>query len=90
MGGAEARFEGAVTYRALVRYDAYGEMTGHQSRRSRCSTPTARRRAVLDPAPRPARLDGKRVHDGQGELQLSPEEAEAVRLALAATRRPLQ
>jgi uncharacterized protein DUF4446 len=30
-----------------------------------------------------ARVYGKQVHGGRGELELSPEEAEAVRLALA-------
>ena len=30
-----------------------------------------------------ARVYAKQVHGGQGELELSPEEAEAVRLALA-------
>ncbi len=32
-----------------------------------------------------ARVYGKQVRDGQGELELSPEEAEAVRLALGGT-----
>ena len=31
MGAAEERLDGAIAYRALVRYDAYGEMSGHQS-----------------------------------------------------------
>ena len=31
MGAAEARIDGCVAYRSLVRYDAYGEMSGHQS-----------------------------------------------------------
>src|SRR5687767_9582149 len=28
---AERRLDGAIAYRALVRYDAYGELSGHQS-----------------------------------------------------------
>ena len=31
MGAAEERLDGAIAYRALVRYDAYGELSGHQS-----------------------------------------------------------
>src|SRR5690606_27160845 len=31
MAEAEDRLDGAIAYRALVRYDAYGEMSGHQS-----------------------------------------------------------
>ena len=31
MDVAEQRLDGAISYSALVRYDAYGEMTGHQS-----------------------------------------------------------
>jgi hypothetical protein len=31
MSAAEERLDGAIAYRALVRYDAYGELSGHQS-----------------------------------------------------------
>ena len=31
MAEAEHRLDGAIAYRALVRYDAYGELSGHQS-----------------------------------------------------------
>ena len=31
LGVAEARLDGAIAYRSLVRYDAYGELTGNQS-----------------------------------------------------------
>ena len=31
MAAAEARIDGCVAYRSLVRYDAYGEMSGRQS-----------------------------------------------------------
>jgi hypothetical protein len=37
-----------------------------------------------------ARLYAKQVHDGRSELELSPEEAEAVRLALAGPVQPAQ
>ena len=35
-----------------------------------------------------ARLYAKQVHDGRAELELSPEEAEAVRLAMAGDEPP--
>ncbi|MGI8781163.1 MAG: DUF4446 family protein, partial [Solirubrobacteraceae bacterium] len=31
MRAAEERLDGAISYRSLVRYDAYGELSGHQS-----------------------------------------------------------
>ena len=84
MGAAEGRLDGAISYRALVRYDAYGELSGRQS----CSL------ALLDAAGDgvvlscithrdTARLYTKSVHAGHGEHELSPEEDEAIRLALA-------
>ena len=53
MAEAEERLDGAITYRALVRYDAYGELSGHQSASLALLDAAAqRRRAVLDRAPR--------------------------------------
>ncbi len=84
MGAAEERLDGAVAYRALVRYDAYGELSGHQST-SLALLDASHRGVVLSSIANreTARLYCKQVHAGQGELELSPEEAEAVRLALA-------
>ena len=42
MGHAEQRIDRAIAHTALVRYDAYGEMSGRQSPPWRCWTPTAR------------------------------------------------
>jgi hypothetical protein len=87
MEAAEARLDGAIAYRALVRYDAYGELSGHQS--MTVALLDAHRNGVVlsSIAHRDtARLYCKQVVDGDGELQLSPEEAEAVRLALAGER----
>jgi len=84
MGVAEHRLDGALAYRALVRYDAYGELSGHQS--TTIALLDAERNGVVlsSIAHRDsARLYSKQVLDGAGELELSPEEAEAVRLALA-------
>ena len=84
MTTAEERLDGAIAYRALVRYDAYGELSGHQS--TTVALLDARRNGVVlsNIAHRQSsRLYCKQVIDGEGELELSPEEAEAVRLALA-------
>jgi hypothetical protein len=80
----EQTLTGTFSHRALVRYDAYNELSGHQSMSI----------ALLDHEQsgivlscihhrEQARVYGKQVHSGRGELELSPEEAEAVRLAVA-------
>ena len=79
----EHRVDGAVTYRALVRYDAYGEMSGRQS--TSIALLDARRSGIVlssihHRSPTPVR---KQVHEGRSDLELSPEEEEAVALALA-------
>jgi hypothetical protein len=80
---AEARLDGAIAYRSLVRYDAYNEMSGRQST-SIALLDASRSGVVLSSIHHrdQARLYVKQVHGGSGELELSPEEAEAVRLAL--------
>lgn len=84
MDAAEGRLDGAISHSALVRYDAYGEMTGHQS--TSIALLDARRDGVVLSSimHRDAgRLYAKQVRGGVGEVvALSPEEAEAVRLAL--------
>jgi hypothetical protein len=84
MATAEGRLDGAVAYRALVRYDAYGEMSGRQST-SIALLDSTRSGIVLSSILHrdQARLYAKRVRDGRGELELSPEEADAVRLAMS-------
>jgi hypothetical protein len=91
MAAAEERLDGAIAYRALVRYDAYGELTGHQST-SLALLDAGRSGVVLSSIANreTARLYCKQVHAGQGELELSPEEAEAVRLALAGEPRSVR
>jgi hypothetical protein len=83
MATAEQRLDGAVAYRALVRYDAYGEMSGRQST-SIALLDATRSGIVLSSIHHrdQARMYAKQVHEGRGELELSPEEDEAVRLAL--------
>ncbi len=84
MEAAEGRLDGAIAFRALVRYDAYGEMSGHQSA-TIALLDASRSGIVLTSIHHrdQARLYAKQVTDGAGEIELSPEEAEAVRLALA-------
>jgi hypothetical protein len=83
MAAAEQRLDGAVAYRALVRYDAYGETGGRQST-SIALLDATRSGVVLSSINHreQARLYAKQVHEGQPELELSPEEDAAVRLAL--------
>jgi hypothetical protein len=79
----EQRLDGAIAYRALIRYDAYGEMSGRQST-SIALLDANRSGIVLSSIHHrdSARLYAKQVHQGRSELELSPEEEEAIRLAL--------
>jgi hypothetical protein len=81
---AETRLDGAIAHCGLVRYDAYNEMSGRQST-SIALLDAAATGIVLSSIHHrdQARLYAKRVQEGRGELELSPEEQEAVRLALS-------
>jgi hypothetical protein len=83
MAAAERRLDGAIAHRALVRYDAYGELSGHQSI-SLALLDSDRNGVVLSCIQHrdAARLYCRQVFDGHGEHELSPEEDEAIRLAL--------
>ena len=83
LGDAEARLDAALCHRALVRFDAYNEMSGHQSL-SIALLDASRSGIVLTSIHHrdSARLYSKLVTAGTAELELSPEEAEALRLAL--------
>jgi Protein of unknown function (DUF4446) len=83
----EQRLDRAMAYRALVRYDAYGEMSGRQS--TSIALLDATRSGVVFSSIHhrdQARLYVKEVHNGQPELELSPEEEEAIQLALQGDR----
>ena len=91
LAGTEVGLRGAISHRALVRYDAYNELSGQQSMSI----------ALLDDEQSgivltcihhrdQARVYGKQVHSGRGELELSPEEADAVRRALGGEGRTEQ
>lgn len=80
---AEQRLDTTVAYSALIRYDAYGEMSGRQS--TSIALLDARRSGLVLSSIHhrdQARLYAKQVREGQPELELSPEESEAIRLAL--------
>jgi hypothetical protein len=84
LGTAELRLDGTIAYRGLVRYDAYNEMSGRQS--TTIALLDANRSGVVISSihhREQARVYAKQVIEGKGELQLSPEEEEAVRLALS-------
>ena len=87
MASAEDRIDGCVTYRSLIRYDAYGEMSGRQS--SSIALLDSHRSGVVMSSilhRENARVYVKQLHEGNSELELSPEEQEAVAAALE--RRP--
>ena len=81
---AEERLDGAVAYHGLVRYDAYNEMSGRQST-SIALLDSSGSGIVLSSIHHrdQARLYAKQIVGGRGQLELSPEEEEAVRVALA-------
>jgi hypothetical protein len=83
METAERRIDGSVAYRALIRYDAYGEMSGRQST-SIALLDANRSGLVLSSIHHrdQARLYAKEVREGKPEYELSPEEDEAIRQAL--------
>jgi ABC-type amino acid transport substrate-binding protein len=84
LAGAETALHGTLAHRALVRYDAYNELSGQQSM-SIALLDDGRSGIVLSCIHHrdQARVYAKQVHEGRSELEFSPEEAEAVRLALS-------
>ena len=81
---AEARLDGAIAYRGLVRFDAYNEMSGRQSTSIALLDAHGSGVVVSSIHHRDqARVYAKQVHEGRGELELGPEEEEAVRQALS-------
>ncbi len=81
---SERRLDGAIAHRAIVRYDAYNEMSGRQST-TIALLDDHRSGIVLSSIHHrdQARLYAKQVVAGQGAVPLSPEEEEALRAALA-------
>jgi hypothetical protein len=85
LGEAEARLDGTIAYRGLVRFDAYNEMSGRQSASIALLDAHGSGVVVSSIHHRDqARVYAKELVGGRSELELAPEEEEAVRLALAA------
>lgn len=85
----ERRIEGCLAYTSLVRYDAYGEMSGQQS--SSYALLDSRRSGVVISSilhREQARVYVKRVRNGESELELSPEEREAIDAAFEPAGNP--
>jgi hypothetical protein len=84
LDGVEIALTGAISHQALVRYDAYNELSGQQS--VSIALLDGRQTGVVLTCIHhrdQARVYAKQVREGHGELELSPEEAEAVRVALS-------
>jgi hypothetical protein len=84
MAAAELRIDGCVAYTSLVRYDAWGEMSGQQS--STMALLDSHRTGVVVSSilhRDQARVYVKQVHEGESELELSPEEREAIEAAMS-------
>ncbi|HEX8067319.1 MAG TPA: DUF4446 family protein [Thermoleophilaceae bacterium] len=84
METAERQLDGCIAYTALVRYDAYNELSGHQSS-SLALLDTHRSGVVLSSIVHrdQARIYVKQVNEGESEVALSPEEQQAVDDALS-------
>ena len=86
MATAEHRIDGCVAHTSLIRYDAWGEMSGQQS--STLALLDASRTGVVVSSilhRDHARVYVKQVHEGESELELSPEERQAIDAAMAGT-----
>jgi Protein of unknown function (DUF4446) len=84
MATAEHRIDGCVAYTSLVRYDAMGELSGQQS--STMALLDAHRTGVVVSSilhRDQARVYVKQVREGASELELSPEEHQAIEDAMA-------
>jgi hypothetical protein len=87
----ETRLDGAIAYRAVVRFDAYNELSGRQSTSIALLDAHGSGIVVSSIHHRDAaRVYAKQVHEGRGELELAPEEEEAVRVALGAPAAPAE
>ena len=84
MATAERRIDGCVAHTALIRYDAWGEMSGRQSSTMALLDSSRSGVVVSSILHRDhARVYVKQVHEGESEHELSPEEQEAIEAAMA-------
>lgn len=84
MAVAEKRLDGSVAHTAMIRYDAYGELTGRQSSSVALVDDTGT--GVIITAIRHrahSHLYVKQLRDGDSDIELSPEESEVLKKAFA-------
>jgi hypothetical protein len=80
----ELRLDRSISHSAVVRYDAYGEMSGRQSSSIALLDDTGSGVVMSSILHREqARLYAKGVRNGHSDVELSPEEAEAIQTAQA-------
>jgi hypothetical protein len=83
LASCEHRLKGCISHAAVVRYDAYNEMSGQQSSSLALLDDTGSGVVMSSILHREqARTYVKGVRDGDSELELSPEEKEAIQSAL--------
>jgi hypothetical protein len=89
LAGNEHYLQRCISHAAVVRYDAYNEMSGHQSS-SLALLDGAGNGLVLSSIlhREQARTYVKGVHDGRPDVELSPEETDAVNRALGRAQSP--
>jgi hypothetical protein len=84
LASIERRLEHSISRSAVVRYDAYGEMSGRQSSSIALLDETGTGVVMSSILHREqARLYAKGVRDGEADVELSPEENEAIQAAAA-------
>lgn len=89
VSAAETHLAGSVTHWAIHRYDAYHEMSGHQSFSIALLDDHVSGIVISSIHQRDtARLYVREVVGGDGPIELSPEEREAVRMAMASPTAP--
>jgi hypothetical protein len=87
IGNAEQRLDRSISHSAVIRYDAYNEMSGRQS--SSIALLDDKGTGVVMSSilhREQARLYVKGVRDGKSEFELSPEETEAIESALGSEK----
>jgi hypothetical protein len=84
MSTVEQRLDGAVAHTAMLRYDAFGAMSGRQS--SSVALLDEKKNGVILSAivhRSNSHLYVKQLHEGVSEIELSPEEQQVVAMAFA-------
>lgn len=86
LANIERRLEHSISRSAVIRYDAYGEMSGRQSSSIALLDETGTGVVMSSILHREqARLYAKGVRHGEADVELSPEENEAIQAAAART-----